>query len=136
MTFQSNMIRFKILLIFTACLSYQCKNDKYNPLAKSNLTPIEVNNCGNLTHVSYSTQVQPILNANCVYCHTTFQGLKLSDYNHVLSYANNGQLAGSINGDPGFLQMPLTAKMDTSWAMDSCSVKIILNWIKQGKLNN
>lgn len=131
------MVRFKILLILTVCVFYKCKNDKFKPaLIANSTTPVNVNNCGNLGSVSYSAQVQPILNKNCVDCHNTFSGLRLSDYTHVLNLANNGQLVGSLNGDATFLQMPLNANQDASLVMDSCSVKTILNWIKQGKLNN
>jgi len=131
------MFRFKILFILAACLFYTCKNDKFKlPVITNTAKPVAVNNCGSLALVSYSATVQPILNHNCVTCHNTFSGLKLSDYNHVLNLATNGQLAGSLNGDQSFLQMPLTANMDSSLVMDSCSVKTILNWIKQGRLNN
>ena len=131
------MFRFKIIVVLIGCFFCGCRNDKFKPITKvNNIANPPTNVCGSLANVSFSAQVQPILNNNCVNCHNTFSGLKLSDYSHVASLANNGQLSGSLNGNTVFLQMPLNANMDSSLVMDSCSIKTILNWINQGSLNN
>ena len=120
-----------ILPMLVICLLCSCKNDKFKPPIKADSSSTSgTKNCGDLASVSYSAQIQPIINSNCLSCHDASTGFKLYDYNHVILFANSGQLAGCISGDQNFLQMPPGSPMD------SCSVKAIVNWVKQGKLNN
>ena len=131
LTFNFGMLKFYTLLILVLYLFCKCKNDKFKPPIKpdSSVTT-EKKNCGDLSKVSYSAQVQPIINSNCITCHDATTGFKLTDYSQVILFANSGQLTGCLTGDQSFLQMPPDIHMD------SCSVKAVVNWVQQGKLNN
>lgn len=105
-----------LLILFPAC-----RNDKYNPFPKIDLNPIVVQNCGDLTAVSFSLQAGPLIKKFCYECHDASTGFKLDNYNNILRFANSGQLSGCISGDQNYLQMPPTGPMD------SCSIKTITN---------
>jgi len=120
------------MLLLSICLFCRCKNDKFKPpiLPDNNPTTLISKSCGSLANVSYSAQVQPIIDANCISCHDASTGFKLTNYEQVNAFAMSGQLTGCLTGDQNFLQMP------PGTHIDSCSVKAIVNWVHQGKLNN
>jgi hypothetical protein len=80
--------------------------------------------------VSYSEKVAPIINANCVGCHDQTSSIKIYDYESTKVLGLSGQLVGCITGNTNYQAMP------TSGSLDSCSIKIIQNWVTQGTLNN
>jgi len=89
------------------------------------------------TVTNFSTQIKPILQANCYSCHANAyaagsgSGIKLQDYTDVKSYADNGKLVGSIVHASGFFAMP-----KNGGTLSSCDIKIIKSWITRGTLNN
>lgn len=126
-------MKFQLLIIFVLLIILQsCKYDKLKPIEKNiSLNAIQINNnCGNLSSVSFSLQVQSIINSKCISCHDASSSIKLHNYSNVSLFANSGQLIGCLTGDPSYAQMP------PSGSLDSCSIKIIVNWVNQGKLNN
>ena len=92
-------------------------------------TPIISTYCGEGT-VSYAEKVAPIINANCVSCHDQTSSIKIYDYESTKVVGLSGQLVGCITGNTNYQAMP------TSGSLDSCSIKIIQNWVAQGVLNN
>lgn len=87
-------------------------------------------NCNDTVNVSYLKQVKPIINANCVRCHDASTSQNFTTYASTKPFAEFGTLEGCITGDPNYTLMPPGNKMD------SCSIRIIKQWIKQGYKNN
>ena len=84
-------------------------------------------------NVSYAQTVKPLLDNQCVSCHSSVStnGVFLYDYTQVLINVNNGKLAGSINHSNGFSAMPQGGAK-----FDICKLTIINNWIAEGAQNN
>lgn len=86
------------------------------------------------TKYTYTAAVQPILQTNCVGCHSTASaggGIDLSSYAQVKIYATNGRLYGSINHTPGYSPMPKNTAQ-----LPACQIIQIKKWIDAGSLNN
>jgi uncharacterized membrane protein len=89
------------------------------------------------TVTKFSTQVKPILQSNCLMCHSNAAaqssggGIKLQDYADFKIYAMNGRLMGTINHSAGFSQMP-----KGGGKLTDCSILIIQTWITKGALND
>jgi hypothetical protein len=88
------------------------------------------NSCSDTINVSYSKQIQPILNTNCVRCHDAETGQNLTTYQTTLPFAKAGIIEGCITGKPDFILMPPANKMD------SCTIQTIQAWIRQGMKDN
>jgi len=82
--------------------------------------------------ISYSADIQPIIQANCISCHapggqqesspfTTYDGLKL--------YTLNREIADRVVGKNGALMPP-------SGAMSTCNQLKIEAWVNAGAPNN
>jgi len=110
-----------ILLIALACKKKVTSDVTNNPTSM---------NCNDTVNVSYLKQVKPIINTNCVRCHDASTGQNLTTYTSTKPFAQYGTLEGCIKGDPNYTLMPPANKMD------SCSIRIIQQWIKQGYKNN
>jgi mono/diheme cytochrome c family protein len=85
-------------------------------------------------NVTFSGTVRPILQNNCVGCHsgpTPPRGLNLSSYTGVRTAALNGKLYGAISHAPGFPAMPQGAKK-----LGDCHIRQIKAWIDKGAPNN
>lgn len=90
-------------------------------------------NC-NTTSVSFSSDVQPILNNNCIVCHSAAANLgniTLEGHSAVLKYVNDGTLLGSIKHLSGYSAMPQGASK-----MNACNIAKIESWINAGSPNN
>ncbi len=84
-----------------------------------------------LTAVSYSKNVQPLLEANCVQCHSAGnEGIELYDYDHVANAAASGKLAGCLSGNTAHLAMPINT------TLNSIQQTTFVNWIEQGFQDN
>lgn len=100
--------------------------------------PVQNEACDSTGIVSFSGQVFPILQSNCIGCHNNSfanGGVNLSTYNLVKTNAEtlrNGTplIQGVIRRMPGFTAMPQT------FALDACSIRKIELWIAQGMQNN
>ena len=92
-------------------------------------------NC-DLTSVTYSLTVKPIMLASCALsgCHdaaTASNGVNLIDYAGAKAVADNGKLLGTINHSSGFSAMPKnTAKLS------QCNLDKIKKWVDAGAPNN
>ncbi len=86
------------------------------------------------TNMSFLTDINPILENNCVSCHNNTQsndGVILTDYNDVLTVVNNGLLLNVIEHMPGYPQMPFGLSQ-----LPSCTINKISAWINRGAPNN
>ncbi len=89
-----------------------------------------------VTTSHYSTDVLPILQNNCLSCHSTRSyvqsggGVDLDSIDNVRFYVNNGLLLSTINYSDTY-KMPRQAER-----LDTCSIKRIRVWIEQGAQND
>ena len=77
--------------------------------------------------ISYKTDIEPIMSANCTSCHNANQasgGVNLSTYANVSKYASSS-LNAMNNGS-----MPPSGKLPSG------TIQKLNCWISQGKLNN
>jgi hypothetical protein len=83
--------------------------------------------------VSYHYDIQPLLEMYCINCHVAgSSSAELYDYEHVALYAASGELAGCLNGDSNYVQMPPAGANP----LDPFQKYSILEWIAQGFDNN
>ncbi len=90
-----------------------------------------------LSNVTFSGTVKPILQASCLSCHSNSKaassgaGIKLENYADVLTTTNNGQLMGAIRHSDGYVAMP-----QGGGKLTDCEISKLQTWIDNGKLNN
>ncbi len=86
------------------------------------------------TNVTLSLTILPILNNNCIVCHSGASpagGLDYENYSDLFSVANDGRLVGAINHLDGFEPMPRFAPK-----LPACEIMKIEKWVNDGALNN
>lgn len=117
----------------------------YNPLSQSQIRLIYdwiMQGAHNITCetecdtsiVTFSGVVFPILQNQCVSCHTdnlASGNVNLSTYTHIKSYVDNGSLIGSIEHTGGFSIMP-----PSGLKMNQCDIDKINIWIEGGALDD
>jgi hypothetical protein len=84
--------------------------------------------------MSFSQDVQPILNTYCRGCHNSSGpsgGIDLSSHAGTLGPASSGQLYGAIAHQAGFAAMPQGGSK-----LSSCQIDKIKAWVDQGKKDN
>lgn len=90
--------------------------------------------CDTSGEMKYALNIIPILQANCIGCHSSSSasgGIDLSNYAGVQTVALNGTLQGSINHNTGFSAMPKNGSK-----MSDCNIYKIQKWIDDGAQNN
>lgn len=95
------------------------------------LYPALSNSC-DTTNVTYSRTIVPILNDNCLGCHSTVAtggAILLTSYPEVIGYAP--RITGSIKQLPSFTAMP-----KNSGKIKNCSIIQWDIWVKNGMPNN
>ncbi len=129
MLLKLNTLKKIILGIFLLSLSCTKKVENSNPVINgSTIKSI----CSDTVAISYSKTIQPILNQHCIKCHDASTSQNFTNYNGTLPFAKAGILENCVTGTNGEILMPPTR----SSTMDSCSIKQIHYWIKQGCKNN
>lgn len=116
-----------VVVLFTTFILSSCYYDN-----KQDLYQFHNSQCDTVA-VSYSLDVEPIINAQCLSCHqgaAASAGRLLEDYATVKISADDGSLFHSVNGTGGYSIMPQTGKMP------QCNVDKIDAWIKAGTPNN
>jgi len=86
------------------------------------------------TNVTFSASVRPVLQTNCVGCHSGSKppnGVNLESYAGVKAATSGGRLAGVISHSPGFPAMPLSGNK-----LPDCTIRQITAWINKGTPNN
>ena len=119
------ILLFSIILFFAACTKL---NDE--------VLFGDTNQC-DTSAVSYKSDLFPILQNNCLFCHNQQNhlnagaGINLEGYSKVKSMASSGRLVGSIAHSPGFSPMPKNSPQ-----LQSCQIAKIKAWVNQGMKNN
>ena len=91
----------------------------------------------NTAVTKFSTEIKPILQSNCLSCHSNSTatanggGIKLQDYADVKTNVVNGKLIGSIEHRSGYSVMP-----KGGGKLNDCNILIINTWITKGTLND
>lgn len=94
------------------------------------------------TDVSYSADIVPILESQCLGCHDAVSapvsggGKNFEGYSNLVSYVNAGKpdssiLYQSVAWTPGVASMPLGGSQ-----IGDCELALIESWINQGAQNN
>ncbi|MFA5330137.1 MAG: cytochrome c [Prolixibacteraceae bacterium] len=115
-----------IIVSLTAC--YYDSEEKLYP---------QVSTSCDLTNVTFSATVKPILQASCLTCHSNAKGnndgggVKIENYADVVTYVNNGKLMGSIRHETGYIAMP-----NGGGKLTDCEINQLQTWIDNGTLNN
>ncbi|RYY89267.1 MAG: hypothetical protein EOO15_06690 [Chitinophagaceae bacterium] len=91
----------------------------------------------NTAGTTYSGTIQPIIQNNCLSCHSASaasnlgSGNVLEGYSNLHAYVANGLLLQVVNHDAGFQAMPQgTAKLD------DCTIAKLQAWVDAGAPNN
>ena len=90
--------------------------------------------------VHYSTEIQPIFDANCTPCHitSTRNNLSLSNYTNIMSgNSTNGPVI--VSGDHAnslLWQKVNSGSMPPSGQLTSDQINLIVTWIDEGALDN
>jgi hypothetical protein len=88
-------------------------------------------------NITYALSVAPILQENCLLCHSNsmaagFGGnLRLEDYADVKIRVDDDKLLGAISHASGYSPMPMDASK-----LDPCKIKTISLWINAGAPDN
>ncbi len=85
-------------------------------------------------NVSYLSDVLPILELNCIVCHSQLvaeAGIILEGYDNLKFWVDNGRVQGSIKQKVGFVPMP-----PLGYELSDCEIGKILSWIEQGAPEN
>lgn len=85
-------------------------------------------------NVSYALDVLPILQPNCIGCHSGGNpggNVRLNTFAGVREVALNGRLAGAISWANGFQRMPRNGDQ-----LPACEIAIIKAWINNGAPDN
>ncbi len=93
----------------------------------------DATNC-DTSDVSYTKDIQPVLQNYCVSCHSVSApsgGVVLNTYQGVKTVADNGRLVGSVFHLPGFYAMP-----PSGIKLPDCELKKIRSWVNKGAPNN
>ena len=86
------------------------------------------------THVTYNTNIAPIMASSCNVCHSASiasGGYVTDNYNDLSYIAQSGKLWGCVKHLSGFKPMPQNAAQ-----LSSCDLAKIHHWINEGYPNN
>ncbi len=109
------------LILFTLL---GCTNQSEEELFPENF---KNNNC-DTSSISFNTTIKPIIENNCIICHSTQQPV-LKTYNDIS--VNATRILGAIKHTPGYSPMP-----QGSQKLSDCQILQFEKWINIGKPNN
>jgi cytochrome c553 len=118
---------FSLFVVLVLLLSVGCNYDNEEDLFGES-------NCGDLSNMSLSSDIAPILGNSCYSCHGNGNesgGINLENYDRLFEVAENGQLLGAIKHLSGYAMMPPSGE-----ALPDCDIQRIEAWIEQGAPNN
>ena len=90
--------------------------------------------CDTPKDITYTNQIAPLIEEKCFMCHAPDVYKKKASRNKIFDYASlkkmgeSGQLIGSITHTKGFIAMPYRK----GTKIDSCSIKLIKQWVAFG----
>lgn len=123
---QIKLSMLMFLLLFSGCY--------YD--SEERLYPTVTSGC-DLSNVTFSASVKPILQAACLSCHSNSNannsggGIRLENYSDLQTIAKNGKLMGVVKHSSGYQAMPLGGGKLTD-----CEINTLQTWINNGILNN
>ena len=85
------------------------------------------------TNVTFSKDIKPILDANCINCHSG-GAIDLTNYNGVLAKVNDSTLYKAISYS--YSGANSSKNMPTAGKLDDCSINKVKAWIDEGAINN
>ncbi|MFK7950040.1 MAG: hypothetical protein AB8G11_20790 [Saprospiraceae bacterium] len=103
-------------LILSSCV-FENREDLFE-------TPVEV---------SFSTDVQPLIQSNCISCHSQPSpngNVPLENYDDIKAAGTNGSLLNALKGENGVSIMP------PAGALPASQIELIETWINDGMPNN
>ena len=117
---------YAVLALLAATLLAGCYYDVEEDLYPT----LECNTQG----VTFSTTIQPILQDNCLSCHSnslSSGNINLEGYSNLKIYVDNGRFLGAIKREAGFSPMPQNQPQ-----LVECNIAKIEAWINAGAPNN
>ncbi|MEY4646331.1 MAG: hypothetical protein RIQ98_167 [Bacteroidota bacterium] len=122
-------ILFISCLILVACLEDKNIAPSTTKVDTTTVTqlPVSNNTCDTLL-ISFEKSIWPIIQKNCVSCHSATSpsaGIDLSTYSKILPYVQNGKLYGSITHAAGYKPMP-----SSTTKLSNCDLTIIRKWLR------
>jgi len=104
-----------------------CKKDSADP----------IDTCATPEEVSFSTDIQPIMDTSCAYsgCHTvSFSSGDFTSYEELAEKAESGSLLARVVNNKDM--PPSYAPDDKPQELSSCDIELVLSWINAGYPNN
>jgi len=86
------------------------------------------------TNVTYEAKIAPIMENNCNSCHSGVSpnaGVITDNFDDLKTIADNGQLWGAVNHEPGYSPMPKNGEQ-----LPDCELQQIRIWIDNGTPRN
>ena len=122
-------------ILFLVCLVWiGCSKSNEEDLNNNNGGNNNPGNC-NTTNVKYSTDIAPLIQANCFSCHSnataSISGISLEVHANLKAKVTDGRLLGAISHNAGFSPMPQGGAK-----LSDCNINRIKAWIDAGALNN
>lgn len=120
---------YYLLLVFSCCIT-SCYYDKEELLYPPSI-------CTTSADISYSNDLEPIINARCNSCHSSSMantrgaGIKLDSYNELKSAIDNKNFLSAINQDGKASPMP-----QNSSKLTACQISAFETWVFEGKNDN
>lgn len=102
--------------------------------AKNNSCNNTTNSSCDISNVTFSKDVNPVIQSSCVGCHGATNpraGISLVSYQLIKDQVDSGRLFGAINHENGFVAMPLNQPK-----LEQCKIDKINAWIDAGATNN
>lgn len=120
-----------ILLFLSVATMAGCYYD-----SEEKLYPVISTDC-DLTAVTFSGTVKPILQASCYTCHSNSNylnsgaGIKLENHADLKTMAESGRLMGAVKHESGFVPMP-----QGGGQLSDCEISQLQQWIDNQTPNN
>lgn len=122
---EARIIKLLFYVIAIAMISTSCYYDN-----EEDVYPFDPDQSCDTLNMSFTNNIKPILDNNCVSCHPTSNpsgGVILDSYNQVKIVADNGKLWGSVNHESGYSPMP-----QGGGKLGDCDLNKIKAWINDG----
>lgn len=128
----------KLVFLVLSLSFFACQHKPYVDNKSNTNYPCDTNRT-----VSYQYDIQPIIKAHCYACHSAAQAstgaLDLETFSSLKSYLNNGFRGDGIYGSKLFhcmLHANLALPMPPTYIVDTCSLKLVYNWLAHGGPQN
>ena len=123
-----------VLMLVVSCENFNGPvPGKTKPIVVKDTTIIGGTKCDTLG-VSYSKTVQPILQSNCVSCHSgpgATAGVDMSSIDNIVRQVGRNRIFPNVlTGKNGAQQMPQGGRLS------QCEIDQITAWVNQGAKNN